>query len=294
MVVIAIIGILVALLLPAVQSAREAARRTECQNNLKQIGLAILNYESTHGVFTPYSITSPKRHNWTAFILPQIEQQAVADIYHWDKNWDAPANQPAITTHLKVLHCPSTAEPADRLDNFSGKSASTSDYAPPTAITQTLINLGLMDRVTNLRAVITNGQRVTHSTIRDGASNSIMVTEDAGRPVHWTSQGRGPAPHDNGCGNYNVGNNGRVLGAGWADTACGIPIHGFTYDGDRCPGPCAINCTNNNEAYAFHPGGINAVFADGAVRFLSESIEMRTYGALLTYGGQEIVSSSAY
>ena len=91
LVVIAIIGILIALLLPAVQSAREAARRIQCQNNLKQLSLAVLNFEAAHGILPPagqwhdavlhrsYSYTKDVYANWAVLILPQLENQAVYD-----------------------------------------------------------------------------------------------------------------------------------------------------------------------------------------------------------------------
>jgi prepilin-type processing-associated H-X9-DG protein len=98
----------------------------------------------------------------------------------------------------------------------------------------------------------------------------------------------GPPQNNNGCGNFNV-SDGRIRGAGWADTARSIPLHSFTEDGLQCPGPCAINCTNNNEAFSFHQGGINAVYADGSVHFLSENIRIEIYAALLTREGGEVV-----
>src|SRR5687767_8536224 len=104
LVVIAIIGILVALLLPAVQSAREAARRMQCGNNLKQLGLALLNYEAGQRVF-PFGCGGAVGHQryaqtgtWAAFILPQLEQQALYDLFDFKKHMNDPANQRAVST----------------------------------------------------------------------------------------------------------------------------------------------------------------------------------------------------
>jgi prepilin-type processing-associated H-X9-DG protein len=130
------------------------------------------------------------------------------------------------------------------------------------------------------------------ANIRDGTSNTMLILEDAGRPEFWIRKGLGPDENYPGCANADV-TNGRVPGAGWAHVGSPFPLHGFTNDGLSCPGPCAINCTNNNEAFSFHPGGVNAVFADGGVRFLSETMKIQTYAALITRAGREVIPGDA-
>jgi len=144
LVVIAIIVVLIGLLLPAAQKVREAANRIQCANNLKNVGLALHNFENTHGRFPPGSVQGPYRlagvpnnstHGWGPFLLPYLEQQTLANQYHWDKDFYDPVNQPVLTLHLKILQCPS-AEP-DRFVtsndygnwSYGGKGACT-DYAP--------------------------------------------------------------------------------------------------------------------------------------------------------------------
>jgi len=129
--------------------------------------------------------------------------------------------------------------------------------------------------------------------VHDGESTTLIVVEDAGRPVFWTSSGIGPKNNNPGCGNFPV-KNGRVRGAGWADNDIPIPLHGFTVDGLHCPGPCPINCINNNEAFSFHPGGVNSVFVDGAVHFLSEHIDIEVYASMITRDGDEPLGGSEF
>ena len=107
LVVITIIGILIALLLPAVQAAREAARRMQCTNNLKQIGLALHGYHATHEQL-PYGSSYPVTFNgtWAAFILPYLEQQGLFDSFNFNKPIYDAANQQAVTTVVAAYICP--------------------------------------------------------------------------------------------------------------------------------------------------------------------------------------------
>jgi len=141
LVVITIIGILISLLLPAVQSAREAARRLQCGNNLKQMGLALLSYESQWGTFTPGVIGTrldttrtdsgaKLQLAWNIFILPQLEQQAIYDLFHFSKAYDHTDNATAAAYVLPVFLCPSTGTRAsDRLETKPRKDAGLSTTA---------------------------------------------------------------------------------------------------------------------------------------------------------------------
>jgi prepilin-type N-terminal cleavage/methylation domain-containing protein/prepilin-type processing-associated H-X9-DG protein len=115
LVVIAIIGVLAGLLLPAIQAAREAARKTTCQSNLRQVGLAMLTYHDAHGTFPPGGIEwragsdlTKRQLAWSAFILPQLEEQSVYDLVDFSKAFDSSANAAAASHALSMYLCPST------------------------------------------------------------------------------------------------------------------------------------------------------------------------------------------
>ncbi len=299
LVVIAIIAVLIGLLLPAVQKVREAANRMSCQNNLKQIGLALHNYHDTYKLFPPsQTVATPATgaHNWVAVLLPFFEQDNLHRTYNFARPWSNPMNAQAVATPIKTLTCPSTPEPWNRLV----ANHAIMDYATIGQVAAQLINdpRQLVDRTLPApanQALLHRGTGTLMAEVTDGLSSTLLVTEDAGRPVHYVKgRVRGPVPHTSGCGNANVPANGRVTGAAWADPASDIPLHGFRPDGLRCIGECPINCTNNNEMYAFHTGGINAVLGDGSVRFLSETINIRIVARLVTMRAGEVLSGSDY
>lgn len=295
LVVVTIIGILIALLLPAVQGARESGRKTVCQNNLRQIGVALGSYESKLGVFPPSSTSRPKRHSWVPFILPYIEQEALFEKYRFNQNWNHNANKNVVKVRLEVLICPSAPGGKDRMDKVSGRKVAISDYSPPSGIAGGLISQGFVDPRPSTRGVMRGNSALPMAKIRDGEANTLIVAEDAGRPQHWVRGGRGPANTtvSRQCGNLDV-RKGRVKGAGWADSSIAIPMHGISPDGLNCPVPCPINCTNNNEVYSFHRGGANILFVDGAVRLINQGIDVNTYASMITIEGKEVIPATAF
>jgi prepilin-type N-terminal cleavage/methylation domain-containing protein len=287
LVVIAIVGVLISLLLPAVQSAREAMRRVQCQNHVRQLGLAFHNYHDTHR-WLPPQITKSPDHAWAVFLFPYYEQHDLQERYDWNNDWDHASNRPVIRTQVALLNCPSTPLSGQRLDYYTGGfQAATTDYAPPGSISAEAVNAGFLKPRKSLRGLI-NGSRPTRFVdVFDGLSQTLLLTEDAGRPDFWAGGKPGPANNNPGGGNLAV-TNGRVKGAAWADPHNGIPLHGFTHDGLSAPGPCAINCTNNNEAFSFHRGGIVVQLADGANRFLAQQADIEVYASLITFRGSEV------
>lgn len=289
LVVITIIGALVALLLPAVQAAREAARRAECQNNLKQISLALYQHHDTYGRFPPGWVQEPFTvpqgkivggHGLFPFLLPYFEEVSLAEVYHWEFRCQGPENQPVATMQLKILQCPS-AEPdrwvtvVEEPTNYGyeGRGAC-GDYTAVRDVDTRLVDLGLVDEAANYSGVLTKNYLTRLQDITDGTSQTILVTECAGRPEMWRA--------------------GRPIqeiyapGGAWVGPTL-IFGQGSSPDGATKPGPCAINCTNNREVYSFHPNGANTVFADSSLHFLNADIDIRIFARLVTRAGDEVV-----
>ena len=290
LVVIAIIGILVSLLLPAVQAAREAARRASCQNNLRQVGLALHTYHDLFGLLPPRRIIQPL-HSWITLTLPQFEQGNTHGTYRFSVAWSDPQNQPAITIPIKILICPSAPGGSERIDQVTPSvRAAVSDYAAATAMVVIAYTANGMTPPGDMRGILAGDAGTRLAEIIDGTSQTVMVIEDAGRPNYWVrGPRRGPDTSFVGCGNADVAL-GRVTGSGWADPASDLPVHSFQNDGLTCPGPCVINCTNNNEPFAFHTSGLNAIYGDCSVRFVSATVGIRELAPQITRAGGEVIS----
>jgi len=158
-------GVMVAMLLPAIQAAREAARRMSCSNNMKQIALAMHNYHDTHKTMPPAYIADedgkPMR-SWRALILPFVEQAPLYDRYDFNVPWDAPENQFAVNIAIRGYNCPS--------DPASEFASTDTNYVLITGI-GTIFEVG---KTPNFRSIV------------DGTSNTIMFVEMQGSGINWS------------------------------------------------------------------------------------------------------------
>ncbi len=296
LVVIAIIAILIGLLLPAVQKVREAAARMKCANNLKQIGLAFMNYESAYQKFPEGDIKKIPYTSALAVVLPYIEQGNVANLYNFKANWDDTSNLTVIQQQIKTFQCPSVPN-ANRLDTSPMAPSNqtypraTTDYSCVNAIKSGIpqncfgVPAGTPNTDPRVIGVMNAVAPSTIASITDGTSNTIMIAEGAGRPDYYASGPKLVSPASSGCSACKEG--------GWADPNNAFSVDGSYPDGTpgsgTTPGPCALNCSGNSEVFAFHTSVANVVFADGSVRSLSNSITVCTLGALVTKAGGEVI-----
>jgi prepilin-type processing-associated H-X9-DG protein len=289
-VVIAIIIVLISLLLPAVQKVREAARRTQCTNNLKQLALGVHGFHDTHKYFpvsTNVGATQP-RVSWLTQTLPYVDQDILYSQYNFTLNWYDPGNLPVTQTPLKLVHCPSAPDTSVVLDSrpdpgqWGSVFVPTSDYGATAGVGTRLVAAGFAD--VSGPGVLQKDTIVTFADVTDGVSNTIMLAEDAGRPNIWR---KGPVMFATASATQ------RVNGGGWARAATDFTVEGFTPDGSSSPGPCAVNCANGENdpnypdayyglngsgaTFSFHPDGANVAFADGSVQWISARIDVRIY-----------------
>lgn len=295
LVVIAIIGVLVALLLPAVQAAREAARRSQCTNNLKQIGLALLNYEGTYKVFPASRVdrdgTGDNGTSAFVMILPFMEEQAMFDLFDFQAGvwvnqqsgypWLAPdsTNRLAIASRPESYACPS-----DEFEYFSQrthaplthwglefKGAAVGSYAT-VAGTWGAASGNLSKAKYDNDGVFFYVRQIAIREITDGLSNTMFVGEvvepDTPNSTNtWTKAVREADTH----------------------RSTSNPLNTWPGDGAYF---ISGNRLENGAFASRHPGGANFAFGDGSVHFLSENIPELTYWALSTRAGGEVVDAS--
>jgi prepilin-type N-terminal cleavage/methylation domain-containing protein/prepilin-type processing-associated H-X9-DG protein len=287
LVVIAIIGILVALLLPAVQAAREAARRTQCVNNLKQIGLAVLNYENAFKELPPGGLTQANGtygHSWWIRILPYTEQTNVYNQFDQkasNSGWlgftnPHPNRDPLRNVVFPFMYCPSSSLPKLALTvaehsksnvmspTYTGVSGAT-DHRTATNKNPT----GGADGRISLGGAFIVHRAIPLSEFTDGTTNTMMVAETSDYCIDNTGQ---KVDCRSDCGH------GFCMGPGndgWERAFNMVTvIHRLgekSYMGLGVPG----NCGPNRPIQSVHGGGANVVYADGSVHFLNDSMAIQ-------------------
>ncbi len=290
LVVIAIIAVLVALLLPAVQSAREAARRAGCQDNLKQIGLAMHNYHSIHNVFPIGYVALPNANlnattpgwSWATAILPMIEQGPLYSAANLNLPVEDASNQTVRLTALAVYTCPT--------DRFAGLFTVTDASNNPIADAWSKSYAACFGRDVNIAKAPTGGNGIfmcnlawSIKDITDGTGQTIMVGERACilTKTPW------PGSINNGTCRISPGSPSSSTSVKTApiETLARADTGGGTSD-NLFFGP--------DDFYSPHPAGIYFLMADGSVKFIKSTISPTVYGDLASRNYGEIVSADAY
>jgi prepilin-type N-terminal cleavage/methylation domain-containing protein/prepilin-type processing-associated H-X9-DG protein len=292
LVVIAIMTILTAMVLPAVQKAREAVARVGCQNNLKQLGLACLLFESNNGGLPSKSNTQVPYSGWGPQLLPYIEQQNIP--YSPSASFFDASNQAAVGMVIPVFQCPSA--PPGRMNQVENSSQTNvgwlgapGDYFAPNSVDPYWIATSnptayaaAMDE-NQCAAMTDNGLRPL-SEISDGTSNTLLLSELAGRPDYYI------------LGVKQASNAGLRFPNWWGPWASynSCIYKTWSEDGTTPNGFCTINCNNSWGIYSFHLNGANAVFVDGSVHFLPVGLDRNVFAALVTRAGGEVIPGDAY
>jgi prepilin-type N-terminal cleavage/methylation domain-containing protein/prepilin-type processing-associated H-X9-DG protein len=299
LVVIAIIAILIGLLLPAVQKVREAAARMSCSNNMKQLGLALHNFEGTFQVFpaSGWTMAGPgnpggKYVGWRALTLPYIEQENLQKLYNFNLHWWETTNAVAASVPVKTYTCPSVPQRANVMSAVAKSPRPALTFSNPIAPTDYEAVLGVQPASINPHygsafyntgnrfSVMYRNSATTMVSILDGTSNTVFVVEASARPLVY--RGR--------SANSTLSND---QGIGWADSEGPFSLDGAAADGslEGCGLSCAtaMNVKNDNEPYSFHTGGCNMLFADGHVGFVRQSVPILTLAALMTANAGEVI-----
>lgn len=298
LVVLFIIILLLSLLIPTLSSIRESSRHIACKNNLKQIGLAILSYESTYSRFPPSSWTTNNPYNrsgkyigWKTLLLPFLEESSL-NIYDRNKHWWESPNIQIGNNHLSVFLCPSAIK-ATALKIIPEKKPRPSivlsfelarcDYEAIMGVQPPSINAYLGNEFynnNNRNNIMYRNSTTRVGQVTDGLSKTILLSECASRPDIYIN---------------GIYLNGQInnQGIGWIDSEGSFSFDGSSQDGLKqgCGKDCyvSINSTNYNEPYSFHHNCISVLFANGGVTTIYSSINIEIFSSLLTINGNEAI-----
>jgi prepilin-type N-terminal cleavage/methylation domain-containing protein/prepilin-type processing-associated H-X9-DG protein len=307
LVVIAIIGVLVSLLLPAVQAAREASRRTKCQSNLRQWALAMHNFHDSKNNLPYFTQVIPNRQTWAPFVMPYLEQANLVSAYDLNTHWYNAPNLAVTQLTLPVFSCPSDRQKAMWLDQsgfISARGNYLVCYGNHTWGNDTAFGEGHgVFGITNIISASANQftpYQCRFAQITDGTSNTLLMSEVI------------VAKQDNNQGGAGVWQNGDFRGHIWHDATMSSPSHCpnlfMTINGPNSTVPDNALCgtitntdtkmpcvntstaTRVNSARSRHPSGVNASMSDGSVRFVADSINLLAWRAYGTMDGGETIS----
>jgi prepilin-type N-terminal cleavage/methylation domain-containing protein/prepilin-type processing-associated H-X9-DG protein len=305
LVVIAIIGVLIGLLLPAVQKVREAANRTKCENNLKQIGLALLNYESTNQTFPAgHDGADVAANNWRVDIFPYMEHGDLynklpsAGTFHGRLKKDVYDNSILTNVIIPTWKCPSSGLPDiqpqawvtwwtnmdQQVPAYQGIMGA---YPDPTGANNFYpSNYG--GWWTNNGMLLANEQTTIASCL-DGTSNTIIVAEQSGIVLNCSyANGDARNGYFSPWGGYT--NAYTVTQCQQTPANCpdiwgmGLTAVAYKNNAFTCGPGAGFSWGGNTILNSYHPGGINVVFADGSVHFVTDSIDFPTFQALCSRG----------
>jgi prepilin-type N-terminal cleavage/methylation domain-containing protein len=273
LIVIAIIGLLAALLVPALQASRETARRATCANNLHQLGIGLQAYHDYVGTFpsglierNPGSKPKARQLAWSVLLLPFIEQGNVYDLYDRSKSYKAVENRTAGSVVIPAYLCPSTARFAEgRTGDTAGDVNRNGHWDPgdDLAFTDYGGNFGFTSPGRPfMNGVFLWDRAVAIRQITDGTSHTIALAEDTGRGASMDGQ--------------------------WAN---GENI--FDTSGPVNDRSLPDSVAQNNEIWSDHPGGAEVLLCDGSVRFLIDELNLEVLASLCTRNGGEVLESSA-
>lgn len=273
LVVIAVIGILVGLLLPAVQMAREAARAASCKNNLKQVGLALHLYHDTFQELPAGWIADepegPPGWGWSSAILPQLEQEAVAKtMIRRNLPIADPANQAAREHVLKILLCPTDGNTHQFMIGAEDSTTENIDEGTPVFRVARSNYVGvhgteeIEDNPSKGKGVFFHNSRINFADIRDGLSNTFIVGE----------------------------RNSKLGGSVWTGVIEGVaePMARIVGIADHTPNTPTAHF---DDFASYHPSGVHFLLGDGSVSRIHDTIDHAVYQALCTRAGRESVSA---
>jgi prepilin-type N-terminal cleavage/methylation domain-containing protein/prepilin-type processing-associated H-X9-DG protein len=319
LVVIAIIAVLIALLLPAVQAAREAARRSQCVNNLKQLSLAVMNYESANGSLPPNcNFTSAtvvtNDFSMKGRVLPFLEQTSVYNALNMSLSYSTSQNFTCMCTQINSFLCPSDANVPLQTASLGTLTMQKAYSSYPNNIgTFPTNNSGIFDGPAYMMGMSQMGGTVTLATVIDGTSNTAIWSEfvrgrdDTTSIGKWqiyksTDSSANAAPLaqlSKDCLAVTTAPNSGQKGGYWLDDNGGYGggySHIMTPNLRSCGFSNGVISKTSTEVSASsnHPGGVNVGFLDGSVRFIKDAVSQTTWWALATKAGGEVISADSY